>query len=200
MMHDPIVETLSQVAAALEANNIAAEVVPDGRAALARLRELVPLGSQVHWGKSKTMIDIGAEAEFNDPSRYDPLRPRYMAMDRRTQMDEIRRLISAPDHMLGSVQAIVIDGTMVVVSNGGAQIGPYAAGAGSVILVIGSQKVVPDLDAAMRRVRDVVFPYEDRTLREQLGVGTAISKTLLIHREPRPGRMRVILVREPVGV
>ena len=68
------------------------------------------------------------------------------------------------------------------------------------ILVVGSQKLVPDLDAAMRRIDEVVFPWENDRVRERLGVDTRLEKVLLILGEWQPGRTTVVLVREPVGV
>jgi hypothetical protein len=59
---------------------------------------------------------------------------------------------------------------------------------------------VPDLDTAMTRIQEHVFPYEDARLRSELGVGTKTAKILQIKLEPRPGRTTVFLVREPVGV
>jgi hypothetical protein len=102
--------------------------------------------------------------------------------------------------MLGSVQAITDEGALVVVSYSGSQIGPYATGAGRVILVVGSQKIVADLDEGLQRTREHVVPYEDARLRAQLGVPTRLAKLLVLYEEPRPGRMTVVLVREPVGV
>ena len=123
-----------------------------------------------------------------------------LAMDRATQGAEIRRLIAAPDYMLGSVAALTEDGAMVAASATGSQLGPYSAGAGRLILVIGSQKIVPDLDAAFRRINDVVFPYENEQVRARLGVDTRLEKVLVIYGEWREGRTTVVLVREPVGV
>ena len=193
-------EAIDAVAAALTTNNIEAIVVDTGDDARERVLELVPEGAEVHWAKSKTIDDLGLSATFLESGHYDPIRPRYMAMDRATQGREIRKLMAAPDVMLGSVQAVTLDGALVTVSYAGSQIGPYAAGAGRVILVVGSQKIVPDMDAAMRRVNEHVTPYEDERLREQLGVGTRLAKLLVTFLEPRPGRTTVILVREPVGV
>jgi hypothetical protein len=88
----------------------------------------------------------------------------------------------------------------VVVSFSGFQIGPYALGAGKVILVVGSQKIVPDVEAGLRRVRDVVMPVEDKQQQAQMGVPTNLNQQLVIYGDPRPGRITVILVKEPVGV
>ena len=73
-------------------------------------------------------------------------------------------------------------------------------GAGRLILVVGSQKIVPDLDTALRRVRETVMPYEDARLRAQMGRGTHLAKLLITFMEALPGRTTVILVREPIGV
>ncbi len=191
---------IEAVVAALTVNNIEAIVVDSGEEARERVLEMVPEGAEVNWAKSKTLDDLGLSATFLESGRYDPIRPRYMAMDRQTQGREIRKLMAAPDVMLGSVHAVTLDGALLTVSFSGSQIGPYAASAGRVILVVGSQKIVPDLDAALRRAREHVFPYEDARLREQLGVGTRMAKALITFLESRPGRTTVILVREPVGV
>jgi L-lactate utilization protein LutC len=192
--------TIEKVAAALTANNIEAVIVEDGAEARAKVLERIPEGALVHSAKSKTLEDIGVFSELTESGRYDAIRPRYMAMDRASQGDEIRRLMATPDWMVGSVQALTEDGTLVVVSYSGSQIGPYAASAGHVIFVVGSQKIVPDLEMAMTRVREHAFPYENERLMKDLGVPTKIAKTLLIQLEARPGRTTVFLVREPVGV
>jgi hypothetical protein len=193
-------ERLDEVAAALRSHNIEAIVVETGAEARNVVLGLIPEGAEVHSGKSKTLEDIGLYSQLVDSGRYDAVRGRMAAMDRATQGREIRKLSAAPDFMLGSVAAITADGTLVAASATGSQLGAYAAGAGRVILVVGSQKLVPDLDAAMRRIREVVFPWENDRVRERLGVDTALEKVLLILGEWRPGRTTVVLVREPVGV
>ncbi len=192
--------TIEKVAAALTGNNIETVVVQDGAEARAKILEIIPDGAEVYTAKSKTVEDVGLFEQLNDPGRYDAVRPKYMAMDRATQGKEIRKLMASPDYIVGSVQALTEDGTLVVVSYSGSQIGPYAVGAGRVLLVVGSQKIVPDFEAGMTRVQDHVFPYEDQTLRAQIGVPTKTAKVLQIHLEARPGRTTVFLVREPVGV
>ena len=140
------------------------------------------------------------DKELLETGRYDALRNRYLKMDRKTQSREIRKLTSAPDYMLGSVNAVTEDGALVTVSYSGSQLGPYASGAGRLILVVGTQKIVANLDEAMRRIRDHAFPYEDSRLMETLGVPTKMAKVLIIHTEARPGRTTVFLVKERVGI
>jgi hypothetical protein len=92
------------------------------------------------------------------------------------------------------------DGALVSASATGSQLAAYAAGAGRLILIVGSQKIVPDFNAALRRINEVVFPFENAQVRERLGVDTVLEKILITYGEWLTGRTTVVLVREPVGV
>ena len=198
---DPASEAqLEALAEKLRARNFEVVIVQDGAEAKAEVLKRIPEGAQVHSGKSKTLEDAGLFKEFMDGDRFDFVRKRTMKLDQRTQRDEIRRLGAAPDVMINSAHAVTEDGQIVVTSASGSQIGPIASGAGQLILVIGSQKIVPDLDTAFRRIREHVFPYEDARLREAIGIGTKITRTLILDQDFMPGRTTVILVREPIGV
>jgi hypothetical protein len=175
-------------------------IVQDGAEAKAEVLKRIPEGAVVHSGKSKTLEDAGIFTEFMESGRYDFVRKATMKMDRNTQRDEMRKLGAAPDFMVNSAHAVTQDGQVVITSASGSQIGPIASGAGRLILVVGSQKIVPDLDAAFRRIKDYVFPYEDARLRETLGIGTKITRTLILEQDFMPGRTTIILVREPIGV
>lgn len=195
----PAADPVERVAEALRSHNIEAIVVDTAAEARTTVLGLVPEGAEVHTGKSKTLEDVGLYAELMESGRYDALRPRLFTMDRATQGREMRKMVAAPDVMLGSVAAVTEDGALVAASATGSQLGPYAAGAGRVILVVGSQKIVPDLDAALVRIRDVAFPYENAQVRARLGVDTVLEKVLITYGEWQPGRTTVVLVREPVG-
>ena len=191
---------LEAVAEKLRARNFEVVIVQDGAEAKAEVLKRIPEGAQVHSGKSKTLEDAGLFKEFMEGDRFDFVRKRTMKLDPKTQRDEIRKLGAAPDVMVNSAHAVTEEGQIVITSASGSQIGPIASGAGRLILVIGSQKIVPDLDAAFRRIREHVFPYEDARLREAMGIGTKITRTLILDQDFMPGRTTVILVREPIGV
>jgi LUD domain len=193
-------ESIQRAAGALAGNNIEVVVVDDGAAARERVLAMLPDGAEVYTAKSKTLEDIGVFAAVNESGNYDAVRPRYLKMDRATQAREIRKLMAAPDYIVGSVHAVTEDGQLIAASYSGSQVGGFAYGAGRVILVVGSQKIVPDLATGLVRMREHVLPYEDARLREQLGVGTKAAKILIHSAEGAPGRTTVIIVRSPVGV
>ena len=191
---------LDAVTARLRERNFEVLVVDDAVGAKAAVLALLPASAEVHSGKSKTLEDAGITGELMRSDRHNFLRTRMFQMDHVAQADEIRKLAAAPDWMLGSVHAITEAGQLVAASGSGSQLGPYAFGAGHLILVVGSQKIVPDLDAALRRITEHVQPYEDARLREQMGVGTQLARILILERDFSPGRTTIILVREPIGI
>ena len=191
---------LEALAGRLRERNFEVVIVNDRDEASAEVFKRIPEGASIHSGKSKTLEDAGIFQELMENEQYDFIRRKTMKMDRRTQMAEIQKMGATPDIMINSANAVTEAGQIVVTSASGSQLGPIASGAGKVILVIGSQKIVPDLATAFRRIEEHVFPYEDARLREQLGVGTKIARTLIVDRDFAPGRTTVILVREPIGV
>ena len=190
---------VKRTAAALEANGITVFRASDAADAKRIVLDLIPAGSQVHHGASKSLAVTGITDAIEKSDRYDPVRPRIWSMDRNTQGDEIRRLTSSPDVMLGSVHAVTESGSLVAASMGGSQLGPYVAGAGRVILVVGTQKIVSDLDEAMRRVHEYAFPLEDARAQAEYGIHSAVNKILIINREITPGRITVVFVDEVLG-
>jgi hypothetical protein len=188
-----------RTATALEANGITVRRATDAADAKRIVLDLIPLGSQVQLGASRSLEQSGIADEIEKSGRYDAIRPRVQGMDRKTQAAEIRRLISAPDVMLGSVHAVTETGSLVAASAGGSQLGPYVAGAGRVILLVGTQKIVSDLDEALRRIDEYSFPLEEARAQAAYGRHTGVNKILIINRELVPGRITVVFVDEVLG-
>jgi hypothetical protein len=188
-----------RAAAALEANGISVLRAADGAEAKEVVLGLIADGSQVHHGASLSLDVAGITDEIDKSGRYESLRPRIFSMDRQTRADEIRRLSSAPDVMLGSVHAVTETGSLLTASMGGSQLGPYVSGAGRVILVVGTQKIVPDLEGGLRRIEEYAFPLEDARAQAAYGIHSAVNKVLIINREIVPDRITVVFVDEVLG-
>lgn len=193
-------EELEELGARLRARNWEVVIVDSAAEARAALLDRVPQGAEVHSAKSKTLEDLGVIDLFMEGETYDFLRKKLYKLDRATQGREFRKLAAAPDIEVGSVQAVTQAGQLLVASATGSQMGPYSGAAGKLMLVIGSQKLVPDLDSAFLRIREHVQPYESARLREQFGVDTKLCRVLIMEQDFTPGTTTVILVREPLGV
>jgi L-lactate utilization protein LutC len=192
-------ERLERVAAALRANNFDVEILDDAAAARARVTELIPAGASVFTGASETLRLSGIDEDINGSGRYESVKARGLTMDRATQMAEIWRLLASPDVIVGSVHAVTETGSLVAASASGSQLPGYAGGATRAIWVVGAQKVVPDLDTALRRVEEHCLPLESERARLVYGQPSATNRILILNAEPHPGRGTVLLLREAIG-
>ena len=192
-------ERISRTSKALAANGIQTLIAENGAEAKRLFFELIPEGSEVFLGASVTLETLGIKEEIDKSGKYEALRPKMFAMNRETQGREIRKLGGAPDFAAGSVQAVTEDGQVLIASNTGSQLGPYASGAGKVIWVIGSQKIVKDLNEGFRRIQEYVVPLEEEHMQQLYHMSTNISKVLIVNKEVRPNRITMIIVKEELG-
>ena len=190
---------LERTAAALAGRGFKAQVADSAEHARRLVLEAIPEGAEVHLALSETMRELGVASEIDESGRYDSIRSRLNALDRETQSREMRKLGAAPDYIVGSAHAITDDGEIIVGSGSGSQLGAYAYAGGNVILVIGHQKLVSDVDEGLRRVREYSLPREYARMQAAGFPGSLLAKTLIIHHEPSD-RISVILVPKTFGI
>jgi hypothetical protein len=187
------------VAEALGHNGVTAKLVGSGAEAREAVRSALPVGAEVYNNTSRTLEDIGVAEDIERSGLYQPLRPRLYQMDREMQGREMRQLAASPDWVVGSVHAVTEDGALLIASASGSQLGPIASGAGHVLLVVGGQKVVPDLETGLRRLDEYCFPLEDLRARQAYGVPSGVNNVLVINKVMAPGRITAILVNKSLG-
>lgn len=189
--------SLDRAGAALRERGHAVHVVDTVAAARTLVATLLPAGDTVFTATSETLRLSGIAADVDEsPTRRSVRRE---AGDGNGDVTAQIRLGALPDVVVGSVHAVTEDGLLVVASASGSQLAPYASGARRVVWVVGAQKVVPDLETALRRVRAYSLPREWRRLDEQYGQSSFIGKILIVEREALPDRTTVVLVRAPIG-
>jgi L-lactate utilization protein LutC len=194
----PDEETLTATVVALEEHGSSVEVVNDLDAAREAVLTRIPEGSSVMTNTSVTLKDTGIEAAINDGGPYESVRNKMLALDFETQAQEMKALAGQADFALGSVHAITREGTLVIASASGSQLGSYAWGAANVIFVVGAQKLVSTLDDARDRIFQHSLKLEDARALAAYGQNSSVGKILEIHQE-LPGRIHVVLIRHPVG-
>jgi LUD domain len=190
---------LAAAAEALEHNGFRALVVGTGQEARLKVQELLPDGAEVFNNTSRTLESIGVAEDIERSGRYQALRLRLYQMDREMQGREMRVLAAAPEYVVGSVHAVTDDGAILIASASGSQLGPLVSGARHVILVIGGQKVVADLETGLRRIREYCYPLEDERARRVYGVPSGVNNVLIVNRVLDPQRVTAILVKQELG-
>jgi len=191
-------QTLAATVVALEEHGFSVEVVDDLDAAREALLARIPEGASVMTNTSVTLQETGIAEAIDDGGPFDSARNKMFALDFATQLQEMKAIAGQPDYALGSVHAVTRDGTLVIASASGSQLASYAWGARNVVFVVGTQKLVPSVEAARERIYEHSLKLEDARAYAAYGQNSRVGKILEIHQED-PGRIHVILIRQSVG-
>jgi hypothetical protein len=166
---------------------------------------LLPAGAEVFTLTSMTLETTGLAKEINESGKYVSVRNNLFSMNQQTQAQarEMRKLGMAPDFTVGSAHAVTEAGTVVVASLTSSQLPSYVYGGGTMIWVVGAQKIVKDVEEGLRRINEYIVELESERARKAYGLPaefrTFPSKVLLFNREVAPGRVKLILVNEALG-
>jgi L-lactate utilization protein LutC len=199
----PSNDVIARTQKALTENGIETIVVPNRTEALKTVLSFLPEKAEVFTLTSVTLDEVGITKEVNDSGRYSSVRNALYALDPKTQAREQRKLGTAPDYAIGSAHAVTESGTVLVASFTGSQIPAYVYGAGTLIWVVGAQKIVSSVEEGLKRIRQYVLPKESIRARKAYSLPDSFnsypSKILLFEREIQPGRVKLVLVKEPLG-
>jgi hypothetical protein len=161
---------------------------------------LLPKGGLVSAGGSTTLDQIGLTDTLAASADVRYGNTEWLAVDDDAQRLAVRKRNSIfADVYLGSVQAVARTGHVVGSDAGGSRQGPYVWGPARVIWVAGANKIVDDLEAALRRVHEVALPREAARMRASGGSGSSVNKLVVYEREPIAGRTTLVLVDAPLG-
>ncbi len=196
-------ESLEKTIAALKENGIESIIVDSKEQAKEKVLEFIPKKSEVMTMTSITLETVGLTDALNESGEYDSVKQKLMKLDRNTQAREMRKIGAAPEYAVGSVHAVTEDGKVVIASNTGSQLPAYVYGSAHVIWVVGTQKIVKNLDDATKRIYDYVLPLETQRARKAYNLpdtfNSAVSKMLIINKEIAPKRLMIVFVKETLG-
>lgn len=201
-------ESINTAKLALQGNGIEVLVLESGAEANAKVLQMVPEGAEIMNMSSVTVDSIGLAKEINEPGKYNSVRNKLVEMSVHQVSGSVslakgetsgKKLGAAPEWVVGSVHAVTEDGKVVVASKSGSQLPSYAYGSDHVIWVVGSQKIVKNLDEAMKRVYEYVLPLENERAQKAYGMQSSVDKILIFNKEITPARITIIIVKEKLG-
>lgn len=164
--------------------------------ALEKIKGIIPENASIMNGASVTLEEIGFVDYLKDGKHgWNNLHEKVL------NKNIGRKEAAISDYYLGSVHALTEDGKMLIASNTGSQLPHLVFTSQNLILVIGEQKIVPNIEVAFNRLEKDVIPLEDKHMMEKYGVGTNPRKILIFNSEnPMLGRkIYIILVKEKLG-
>ena len=199
-------ELLAQkVIKGLQSRNMSGYYAADRAEALRIALSLIPEESLVTMGGGQSVWEIGLPEALKAGN--------YRFLDRNLVEDRRAAMLAAydADVFLASANAITEDGVMVNIDGNANRVSALAYGPKKLVLIVGMNKVCPDVDTAMKRARNVAAPINA----QRFGLSTPCAKTgscmdckspdticcqFLITRFSRhAGRIHVILVNDNLG-
>lgn len=194
-------DVLKKTVKALESNGLTIYVVNTSFDAKNKVSELIPQGAEVMNMSSVTLDQTGIATEIRESGRYNATKKKLLTMNPQTDGAEMRKMGAAPDWAIGSVHAVTQIGEVFIASLTGSQQPAYAYGAGHVVWVVGTQKVVADREAAFKRIYDYVLPLESVRANKAYNMmsGSSVNKILIVNKEITKDRISLIFVKEQLG-
>ncbi len=198
---------LEKTAKALEKRGFEAHVFARADEAISFIKDLIGKEESVTWGGSMTIRDMGLTEALKGDG--------YLVFDR----DEIplaERAAFVREHFfsdfyLMSTNALTEDGELLNLDGAGNRVASLIYGPKNVVVVAGVNKIVPTLEDAYRRVREVAAPRNA----QRFSIETPCKKTgkcanclspdticseMVYTRACRPkGRICVLLIGEELG-
>ena len=194
-----------KVIAGIDSRNMKGYYANSKEEALKLALDLIPEKSSVTMGGAMSAHEIGLVDALQKGD--------YDFIDRDAYEDKRAAMLKAydADFFLSSANAITEDGVIVNIDGNANRVSAIAQGPKHVIFIVGMNKVCPDVDAAMKRARNVAAPINA----QRFGLSTPCAKTgscmnckspdticcqFLITRYSRhEGRIHVILVNDNLG-
>jgi hypothetical protein len=195
---------------ALKKNNFEALFVPDAKAALEEVMRRIPDGATVGVGGSVTLNQIGL-LDALGKRNIRLIWPFQQARNDEERIELIRKSFSS-DIFLSSTNAVTEDGKLFNVDATGNRVGAMFIGPKSVIVISGVNKIVKDIEAAEKRVKEWTAPQNAKRLKRktpcvETGVCADCSSpdricNIYVTLAKRPSRTDVIiiLVGERLGI
>jgi L-lactate utilization protein LutB len=195
---------------ALKKNRFEALFVPDAKTAFEEVMKRIPDGVTVGIGGSVTLAQIGL-TEALGKRKIQFIWPQQQAKNDEERLNLFRKSFTS-DVFLTSTNAVTESGKLFNVDATGNRVGAMFIGPKKTIVVCGVNKIVKDLDAAEKRVREWAAPQNAKRLnRKTPCVETGVCEDcsspdricniyVTLAKKPARNDVVVILVGEYLGI
>ncbi|HAT82542.1 Uncharacterised ACR, YkgG family COG1556 [Eubacterium pyruvativorans] len=189
----------------LKSRNMTGYYAATKEEALKQVMDLIPEGSTVTMGGCMSAHEIGAVEALKAGN--------YNFIDRDEYEDKRKAMLLAydADVFLSSANAMTDDGILVNIDGNANRVSCIAQGPKKVVFIVSMNKVMSDLDSAMKRARNVAAPANAQRFK----IDTPCKKTgkcfdcksptticcqmLITRYSMHPGRINVVLVNDELG-
>ncbi len=197
-----------KIIAGLNSRNMAGYYAESKEEALAKALELIPEGSSIAWGGTMSVGEIGLKDAVCQGNYHTYNRDAAATPEEKRKIELITYDC---DFFLTSANAITEDGVIVNIDGYANRVSAIAAGPRNVLMIVGMNKLVKDVENAVSRARNEAAPINA----QRFNLNTPCAKTgacfdckspdticcqfLITRFSKAPQRIKVILVNDELG-
>jgi len=136
---------------------------PDSRQACAMVMEMIPEGAVVGTADSMTLLQVGVISALNQRGKNEILNPFVrddqgkLVVDGEPRQELMRRVFLSDVYVIGT-NAVTLDGKLVNIDAHGNRVAAMIFGPRKVVVVVGANKIVKNVDEAISRIKEVCAP------------------------------------------
>jgi len=195
--------SINKTKKSLEEKGHKVTVVSNKDEALATIKKLIPKGASVMNGGSTTLSEIGYIDYLKTQKEWRNIHGEILAETDPAKQDEKRRTLGmSADYFLSSVTAIAETGEITVCDLTGSRTGGFTYSAGNVLVVAGTNKIVPTYHDAVIRTEEYCLPIESARVRIAYKFPASAITNFLALKQSSPmskNRIHVLLIKESLG-
>ena len=193
-------DDIQTVVKALKANNFNVQYLDRAEDAVPLIMDMIPEDASLEMAGSMSVVQLGLQDRLKERGNTGLEFPKPGEIPTRKEV------------LLVSTNAVTLDGKLVNLDGMGNRVASMIYGVNKVILLVGQNKIVPDLDTALDRVQNVIAPYHAK----YLGIKAPCAKTeectdcdapmricnitTIISKKPPMMDFTIILVGEDLGL
>jgi hypothetical protein len=160
-------EQIQAVIEAMKARGFDAKYAENKAAAKKMVLDMVPDNWIVGGGDSATIRSLGVIDDLKDLGNrvlYYHVFPKIMRANPSIMpLRVLKQTQSGSDVFLLSANAVTLDGRIVNADGGGMRVAGMFFGPNQIIMVVGKNKIVKNIDEAFKRIHEVIAPIHHRT-------------------------------------
>jgi len=131
--------------------------------ALSMVMDMIPEGATIGTADSVTLLQVGVISALRKRGGNEIINPfvrdddGHFVVDEE-ERDELKRKVFFSDVYVIGTNAVTLDGKLVNIDGNGNRVAAMIYGPKKVIIVVGANKIVKDVEDAIRRVREICAP------------------------------------------
>lgn len=179
-----------------------------GKEATDFVLDLIPSGASVGMGGSMTVTGLGIDKKLQEKG----VTVYSHALVAPELKDKVYQLANSSDWYVSSTNALTESGDFVNIDGSANRISALCFGVKKIVYILGTNKIVPDLESAISRVRNVAAPLNTRRLNKNTPCATSgeccycdspdciCNATLISHHPTRyQDKVYVVIIGENLG-